>query len=174
MTASPAAEPVRAVVVIEDRYAKELEIVQSRLGSLSWKSLDAVDAVTEGMEQQQLPLHHVFTPGLYVREVFMPKGSIVTTRIHLTEHPFVISAGVVSVWSDETGWKLLRAPHTGVTKPGTRRLLYIHEDTIWSTFHVTDKTNPDEIVLDVTYTGGKFHELRGAAATKPELLEAKP
>ncbi len=44
------------------------------------------------------------------------------------------------------------APHTGITMPGTRRLLVMHEDTVWTTFHVTDLTDPkeieDEIVLN--------------------------
>lgn len=35
-------------------------------------------------------------------------------------------------------WERLEAPHTGITEPGTRRVLYIEEDCIWTTSHVTD------------------------------------
>lgn len=81
------------------------------------------------------PLTHRFTPGLYTREIFMPAGSLITSKIHNTEHPYVISKGVVSVFTDEDGEVLLKAPHCGITKPGTRRVLYIHEDCVWLTFH---------------------------------------
>ena len=43
-----------------------------------------------------------------------------------------------------------KAPFTGITHPGTRRLLFNHEDTIWTTFHVTDKTDPEQIVMEIT------------------------
>ncbi len=139
-------------------------LVIERLGSDPWKKIDALEAEMAALPQVDLPLHHVFTPGLYVREIFIPKGTIATTRIHLTEHPFVISAGVVSIWTDDLGCVTLRAPHTGVTKPGTRRVLFAHSDVIFSTFHVTDETDPDTIVRHLTFCGGKFNELRGAAA----------
>lgn len=162
----------------QQKYAAELALVADRLGSDAWKRIDQFESEIEKLPQEAYPLHHIFTHGpdgkvnLYTREIWMPKGSLLTTRIHLSEHPFVISSGVVAVWDDIDGWIVLRAPHTGVTKPGTRRILYVLEDTLWSTFHVTDKTDPDEIVKEVTFTGGKFSELRGAAEIKKEELPA--
>ncbi len=88
------------------------------------------------------PSTHRFTPGLYTREIFMPAGTIATTKIHKTEHPFVISQGEVSVYiegSDKV--ERFTAPHTGITKPGTRRLLFVHKDTTWTTFHPTNETD---------------------------------
>lgn len=88
---------------------------------------------------------HRFTPGLYIREILMPTGSILTSKIHKTEHPYVISKGKVSVWTEKEGSVKLEAPHTGITKPGTRRLLYVNEDTIWTTFHPTNETDVSKI-----------------------------
>lgn len=154
---------VTGTVDIEPRYAAELALVQERMGSEPWRKIEEIEAVLERCEQEQMPLRHLFTPGLYIREILMRKGTFITTRIHLTEHPFVISAGVVSVWDDENGWVTLRAPHTGITKAGTRRMLYIHEDTIWSTFHATEEKDPDVIVEAITFCGGKFASLGIAA-----------
>jgi hypothetical protein len=42
------------------------------------------------------------------------------------------------------------APYTGITKAGTRRLLFNNEDTLWITCHVTDLTDPDEIMETIT------------------------
>ena len=36
------------------------------------------------------PLKHTFADGLYIREIFMPKGQIVSTGIHKIEHPYFV------------------------------------------------------------------------------------
>jgi hypothetical protein len=89
---------------------------------------------------------HRFTPGLYIRQIFMPKNSVLTSKIHKTEHPFTVSKGLCHVYIEERGeWETFSAPHTGITKPGTRRLLIIEEDTVWTTYHPTDLTDLIEI-----------------------------
>jgi hypothetical protein len=95
-----------------------------------------------------MPLTHRFTPGLYIREIFMPAGAIVVSRIHRFEHPYVMSMGRCAVYIDGDGWRELRAPHTGITLPGTRRLLAIFEDTIWTTFHLNPTEERDIATLE--------------------------
>lgn len=111
--------------------------------------LDALEVEMIDLPQVDCPLTHRFTPGLYIREIFMPAGTIVTSPKHKTCHPFVISTGDVSVYVEGKEVARYKAPFTGITNPGTRRLLYIHEDTVWTTFHVTDKTDPIEIGNDI-------------------------
>ena len=126
-----------------------------------------------------IPLRHFFTPGLYIREVFIPKGTKVITKIHKTEHPFVISMGRVSVWTPATGVLHYEAPFTGITRPGTRRLIYAHEDVVWTTFHPTNKTDPAEIEKDniephtaIAFTPEELAELFTPAEI--ELLQCTP
>jgi hypothetical protein len=121
-----------------------------------------VDKVEEGVSrlaEVDAPVTHRFTPGLYIREIFIPANTLLTSRIHLTEHPFVVSAGDISVWTKEGGTMRLRAPYCGITRPGTRRILFAHEDTIWTTFHPTTETDPEKIVEQVTTVSAKY--LRG-------------
>lgn len=94
---------------------------------------------------ENCPLEHTFTPGLYSRKIFMRKGLEIVSEVHKTEHQFVILDGVVSVYTEDTGWKILAAPYHGVTKSGTRRILKVEMDCIWITFHSTTLTNIDEI-----------------------------
>ena len=98
----------------------------------------------------ECPLTHRFTPGMYIREIFMPKGSIVTSLLHLTTHPFFILKGDVNVYYPGLPVERYIAPYTGVTKAGTRRLLFNNEDTVWITCHITDLTDPDEIMESIT------------------------
>lgn len=94
----------------------------------------------------EMPITHRFTPHMYIREIYIPKGIYVTSRIHLTEHPFTISKGKVRVKVGENKWITYEAPFTGITLPGTRRLLETLEDTVWTTYHVTDEKDPDKLV----------------------------
>jgi hypothetical protein len=107
--------------------------------------IDQFDVHMQTMEPSHHRHVHRFTPGLYIREIFMPAGMLCVSKVHNTEHPYIISKGVVSVFIPGKGVDVLSAPHTGITLPGTRRLLYIHEDVIWTTFHPTDLTDLEEI-----------------------------
>lgn len=115
-----------------------LQRQETALDSPEHQQLDELERrmLASGAPVIDLPLIHRFTPGLYMREIFMPAGTLLTSKIHMTEHPFVILTGRVSVRIIETGvTEHFTAPHVGVTRPGTRRLLYIHEDCRWITFH---------------------------------------
>jgi hypothetical protein len=127
------------------------DIARKAMMTPAQKTVDKMQAVMEKMPQVEMPLTHEFAPNLYIRTILMPKGSFVISKIHKTEHPFIISRGKVAVWIEGVGVKIFTAPHRGITKAGTRRLLYMHEDTEWTTFHVTDKTDLDEIEKDVIF-----------------------
>lgn len=108
----------------------------------------AIDRLEEDISNHplaiyDLPVKNVFTDHLYCRRFFMPAGTLLTSEIHLTEHQFVIPKGVVAVWTPETkAWTRHDAPDAGITKPGTRRVLFAFEDTCWFTYHVlTDEEN---------------------------------
>ena len=88
-------------------------------------------------------LSHYFAPPIegishttYARELFMPKGSVVIGKIHKHSHINIISQGVVSVVT-EHGTKRLKAPCTFISEVGLKRAVYIEEDTVWTTIHLT-------------------------------------
>jgi hypothetical protein len=103
---------------------------------------DRLDELEVAMLENCEPVHclttHMFTDGMYIREIFMPAGSLITSKVHKTEHPYIVSYGKVAVSIDGDDWDEITAPYTGITKPGTRRVLYILEDCIWTTFHRVD------------------------------------
>jgi hypothetical protein len=41
--------------------------------------------------------------------------------------------------------EMIRAPITFVSKAGVQKVLYIHEDTIWKTVHVTEETDLEKL-----------------------------
>ncbi len=101
------------------------------------------------LPRAECPVTHRFTPGLYIREIFIPAGTLLTSAIHKTEHPFVLSVGIIKVLSENEGAVEYVAPTIGITKPGTRRVLHALTDVVWTTFHPTDKTSLPEILADL-------------------------
>lgn len=107
-------------------------------------------AMFKSNDKVNIPSNHVFTPGLYARTVFMPAGSLVMSMTHKTRHPFVISAGEVDVITPD-GTMTHIGPYLGITEAGTKRLLHVKSDTIWTTFHANPNnvTDPDEISKNI-------------------------
>lgn len=94
----------------------------------------------------ELPTHttefevrHFFAHGLYGREMTIRKGVMAIGKVHCQEHLFIISAGEISVLTED-GVKRLKAPCTFVTQPGAQRVVYAHEDTVVTTIHATTDT----------------------------------
>lgn len=108
-------------------------------------SLDELEAAIASCPQADLPVCHRFTPGLYIREIRIPAGTLLTSAMHRTEHPFVLSMGTIRVYSENEGPVIYSAPHTGITKPGTRRALFAETDCVWTTFHATEETDVEKI-----------------------------
>jgi len=108
------------------------------------KSIDELECVMlDNFPAIDCPVINRFTDGMYVREIFMPKGAFITSKIHKTQHQYFILKGKAIVWIDGVE-QFLEAPHIGITEAGTRRVLYILEDTIWATAH----PNPDNENLE--------------------------
>lgn len=109
-------------------------------------------------------LVHTFTPGLYSRQITMPKDSLILSEIHLTEHQFIISKGIACVKVNENDWEILEAPYHGITKPGTCRLLGITEDCVWTTFHPAteypENETPDAFLKAVAQIEARIIEKR--------------
>ena len=118
-----------------------------------WFEAIAQEAIEQNPAARvECPVKHHFLPGLYIREFHMPKDAYVASVIHNVEHPFFITQGVVTVFTDDGEGQTYEAPFSGITQPGTRRMLYSHEDVIWITIHPNpdNETDPDKIVARVT------------------------
>jgi hypothetical protein len=102
------------------------------------------------------PLKHSFADGAYIREIFLPKEMFFVTKIHKKTHPYFILKGRVSVLTEE-GVVHLEGPFQGITKSGTKRLIYTHEDTVWITVHATKET--DLAKLEEELVAKDFDEL---------------
>ena len=97
--------------------------------------------------QTELPLKHHFSKGTYAREIFMPKGTYVTGKIHKTEH-LCILFGDIEI-GDEGGMFRYTGYHVFNSFPGTKRILATYEDTWFTTIHLTDETDIPTLEADI-------------------------
>jgi quercetin dioxygenase-like cupin family protein len=94
--------------------------------------------------QVNLPVKYYHGGGVFTGELFIPKGSVVVGKIHKYENINVMTKGKMRVLAgDEI--KIVEAPFVVVSPPGTKRIAYALEDTIWMTFHATDEIDPNEV-----------------------------
>ncbi len=94
--------------------------------------------------QVDSPVVHHFSDGSYGREIHIAEGVIIIGKIHKHSHLNVLSQGKVTV-SSEFGNETFEAPRTWVSEPGIKRMVYAHDDVVWTTFHVTNSTDLTEI-----------------------------
>lgn len=104
------------------------------------------------------PVTHHFAPGLYAREIWLPKGVMVVGKIHKHSHINTISVGHVLVVT-EFGQHELKGPHTFVSEAGAKRAVVALEDTIWTTYHPTEETEVEKIEEEII--AKSYDELEG-------------
>lgn len=113
------------------------------------KGMDKIEKYLSEEELYECPITHRFVNGLYCREMFVAKGVALTSKIHKTMHPFILSMGKIGVIDNEKEPKVLEAPYFGVTMPETRRFIYAIEDSIWTTIHITDIKPKSDSLEDI-------------------------
>lgn len=124
------------------------------------------------MPQVEMPTKHHFLPGLYLREIFMPAGTIVIGKIHRTEHFNIIQQGSVTLLGDGTCQRLT-APCTFVSKPGVQKVLYIHEDCVWTTVHQTQETTMEALEAEIIEPSADYPTFNRTAEQQAIELAAR-
>jgi hypothetical protein len=103
------------------------------------------------MPQVETVVTDHFADGLYARELFIPAGVCLVGALHKTNHIFTVSQGECYAVTHE-GKEHMVAPYTGQTRPGMKRVIYAVTDTVWTTYHPTDETNPEKIAEQILET----------------------
>ncbi len=120
------------------------------------------------LPQVETPITHRFSKGIYAREMFIPKGTLLIGKIHKFENLNIISQGDISVLTEE-GVKRIKAPCTIVSPPGAKRVGYAHEDTTWTCIHATEETDLEKIEEEVI--AKTFEDVQAIEAKDIEKLK---
>lgn len=96
------------------------------------------------LAQIELKIEHHFSLGIYARTMYMPKNAVVVGKLHKYPQLNILSQGEVTVRSDNEVKRVI-APYIYSAPAGIKRILYAHEDVVWTTILGTNETNIEKI-----------------------------
>lgn len=98
-----------------------------------------IKSIDGSLGENPFPLRHSFADGMYVREIFCPKGALIVTKIFKQSHATFLLSGECSIATAD-GVQRIKAPFVIMTHAGTKRVVFCHTDVWWATVH----SNPDD------------------------------
>lgn len=145
--------------------------------SLTWpEKLGAIAYLSRqrGHGEADMPVSHRFEPGMYIREMFIPKGTYFIGRAHKLGHRVTLDAGRIRLIS-EMQQSFVEAPFELITVPYFQTVFEALEDTWGSTYHPnpTNSRNIDALEADIFFPADDIFAIgAGVVARHNELLEA--
>jgi len=108
---------------------------------------EAIKTQLEPMDPEPLTKHY-FADGIYLRQLTIPAGVVVTGKIHKTRHLTIICSGIVQITTDD-GVKTIEGPAVFVSEPGIKKAAYALTDVVVMNPHPTESTDLEEIERQV-------------------------
>ena len=103
-----------------------------------------LEGVMRQMPQVTIEPTHAFAHGLYSRSILIPKGTLLTGKVHKQDDLQIMVYGDCAV-KTELGEKRLQGFHMFPSKAGYKQIGLAHEDTLWVTVHATTETDLDRL-----------------------------
>jgi hypothetical protein len=101
------------------------------------------------LPQAELTTEHLFADGMYLRSLFRSKDTLIIGKVHKREHFYIVISGEVTIKGADGYSERVKAPRIFVSKPGTKRAVYAHEDSLCITVHRTDSTDLEKIEAEL-------------------------
>tara|TARA_R100001510_G_C7648348_1_gene205663 strand:+ start:200 stop:658 length:459 start_codon:yes stop_codon:yes gene_type:complete len=99
------------------------------------------------VHSQKFPMKHTFADGVYVREMFMKKDSAVIGAIHKHLHVWFLMSGHLVIAKEESKEEYL-APCYVLAEPGSKRVIYAVEDSVFVNVHKNPTNTQDILELE--------------------------
>jgi len=97
-------------------------------------------------EQVEIPTTHNFMGGVYVREIFIPKDTLIIGKRHRHETCNMLLSGKLSIYmGKDLPVKHLVGPCIFPSESGAKKMGYSHTDAIFVNVHPTKETDLDKI-----------------------------
>lgn len=113
------------------------------------------------LPQVTIETKHHFGPGIYMREIFIPAGVMLTGYIHKTEHYNILSLGRLKLVTED-GSKEVAASTVILSKPGVKRAAVALEDSVWITVHHNPTNERDVKKLEDMLVTNSYEKLEAS------------
>jgi len=118
-----------------------------------------LEALMKAMPQVESPAQHYHLSGVYCRSLFIPKGCLLTGKIHNHESIGILAQGTLRITNGDIS-TVVTAPYITVDKPGIKRLGYAETDCTFITVHRTDLDSIDAIEEALVSNSFEEYELK--------------
>lgn len=98
-------------------------------------------------DNHKYPLHHVFSEGIYLRELRLEAGTTIVGKIHKEDHIVFLLHGTVAVATDN-GVQEYEAPCYIKSPAGVKRIAHAITDIIWVNIHANPTNTQDLVELE--------------------------
>lgn len=115
-----------------------VETIKALSNADKQKRREAIQALEHDLSflpQEDLQVRHVACGDVLARELFIPKGTMLTGAIHKFDHVEVMAYGDMTLATDSGEPERLQGYHLLEGQAGKKRAALAHEDTMWITFH---------------------------------------
>jgi len=123
-------------------------------------SIELLEAEMLKHKQVDCPVIHRLSPGLYIREVRIPAGTVAIGHFQKTEHLNIFLQGRVTMLNENGTTSELVAPMIFTGKPG-RKVGYINEDMIWMNIYPTTETDIEKLESTYLDKSDSWKQLKG-------------
>lgn len=141
--------------------------------------IDKIRNRLRALPQVHLPVDIRFSPGMMLKQMFVPKGTFIIGKRHKTQHLNQVIMGRANVMmmggSDGPSLNQHRAGDVFESFAGCRKLVYAVEDTIFAVPHPnpTDETDLDKIEALLIDPADSIPDAELEAAKQQLLLHLK-
>ena len=134
---------------IEKRQEHNVSTSREIILELQQYLVDRADGVNivKGRVTDMFPLKHTFADNLYLRQMSMQKNSFLVGAIHKHLHVWFLLTGHITVVTEESTEEYF-APCYTVSTPGSKRVIFANEDSIFVNIHKNPDNTEDIDVLD--------------------------
>ena len=137
------------------------------------KGIELMESKLMQVDQLDIPVKEKIIGSMYVRELTIPKDTILTSRVYKRGYVDIMVSGDITI-TDTNGVYRLTGANTLEGPAGRKRAGYAHEDTQWITIHdmVDIKDSPLEDISFISIDEYREHESTLSKASFLEFLES--
>lgn len=114
-----------------------------KLADITPDRIEALEGAMLAQEQVDCPVTHHFGPGIYIREVAIPAGTLAIGHKHKAPCMNILLKGALRVIVDGEA-KTLHAPVIFNSGPG-RKIGYALTDCVFQNLHATEETDLERL-----------------------------
>jgi hypothetical protein len=123
---------------------------------ITQEAMTAAQEFLQSLPQADHITTHIFSPGVYCRQVEIAADIILIGRIHRHETFNILLKGKIEIAMEDGGVTVMEAPHIFTSGPGVQKLIRTLSDITFLNIHPTTETDVEK--LEEMFTVSSYEE----------------